>query len=123
MRRVHSSQNDIAIDGLQLPELQQYAAALNVAIINADFEALKSLSKAYLDSGLEGIETSPLGFLTAVFTQAAVAEKVEDSQALFFEAQRVLKKMVFNPEDLDTTLSTRWPLWGMAYLASLKTVG
>ncbi len=23
---------------------------------------------------------------------------------------------------LDTTMSTRWPLWGMAYLASLKTV-
>ncbi len=41
---------------------------------------------------------------------------------MFFESQKVLKKMIFTPADLDTTMSTRWPLWGMAYLASLKTV-
>lgn len=91
-------------------------------IINGDLEALKALSQAFIDAGSDAVAQSPLGFMTAVFTQAAVANSTEEAQALFFESQKVMKKMIFTPGDLDTTLSTRWPLWGMAYLASLKTV-
>eukprot|EP00391_Amoebophrya_sp_Ameob2_P002695 CAMPEP_0179002170 /NCGR_PEP_ID=MMETSP0795-20121207/11825_1 /TAXON_ID=88552 /ORGANISM="Amoebophrya sp., Strain Ameob2" /LENGTH=304 /DNA_ID=CAMNT_0020695741 /DNA_START=208 /DNA_END=1122 /DNA_ORIENTATION=- len=122
MRRVLAGVNAEAVDGLAQPELQQFASALNVGIINGDLEALKALSQAFIDAGSDAVAQSPLGFMTAVFTQAAVANSTEEAQALFFESQKVMKKMIFTPGDLDTTLSTRWPLWGMAYLASLKTV-
>ncbi|CAD7971629.1 unnamed protein product [Amoebophrya sp. A120] len=122
MRRVLAGVNNEAVDGLVQPELQQFASALNMGIINGDLEALKALSQAFIDAGEDAIAQSPMGFLTAVFTQAAVANTTEEAQMMFFESQKVLKKMIFTPADLDTTMSTRWPLWGMAYLASLKTV-
>merc|ERR1712194_427388 len=123
MRRVLSGVNNELTDGLGTQEMQQFASALNMGIISGDLEALKGLSQAFLDAGEDAINGSPIGFLTAVFTRAAVANTTEESQALFFESQKVVKKMIFSPEDLDTTMSTRWPLWGMAYLASLKTIG
>ncbi len=53
------------------------------------------------DAGEEAIAQSPMGFLTAVFTQAAVANTTEEAQMMFFESQKVLKKMIFTPADLD----------------------
>ncbi|CAD7966618.1 unnamed protein product [Amoebophrya sp. A25] len=122
MRRVLAGVNSEMVDGLVSEELQQFASALNMGIIGGDLDALKGLSQAFLDAGEDAINQSPIGFLTSIFTQAAVANTTEEAQALFFESQRVVKKMIFSPADLDTTMSTRWPLWGMAYLASLKTI-
>ena len=69
-----------------------------MGIISGDLEALKGLSQAFLDAGEDAINGSPIGFLTSIFTQAAVANTTEESAALFFESQKVVKKMIFTPE-------------------------
>jgi len=120
IRRAPANTNHESVDGIMHPEMQQFANALNVAIINGELASLKTLAKAFLEAGPEAVEQSPIGFLTAVFTQAAVADTPEEAEVFFYEAQKVMKKMVFTPQDFDSLLSTRWPLWGMAYLASLK---
>lgn len=121
IKRVQSKQNDITVDGLQGPELQQFLNAFDVSIVNGDLNSIKSLAEAYLATGDDGVRESPIAFITALFAKAATSEQKEEVQELFFAAQGVIKKMVFRPQDLDTLLSTRWPLWGFAYLASLKT--
>lgn len=120
MRRVRVNQNDPAIDGILHPDLQQFAAALNYGIVNGDLDGLQQLATAYLETGGEGVQESPMAFVTALFTQAATTQNKEEAQELFRVAQGVLKKMIHSPEDLDLTFSSRWPIWGMAYLASLN---
>jgi len=121
------------IDGFSNPEIVQFANAMNLAILSGDVVALKQLSQAFLDAGSDAVALAPMGFLTAIFCRAAVADikndnepdfnpqqAQEDARQLFFEGQKVLKKLISSPSEMDLTLSTRWPLWGMAYLASLK---
>jgi hypothetical protein len=121
IKRVQSKQNDLGIDGLQGPELQQFLNAFDVSIVNGDLPSIKSLAEAYLATGDDGVRESPIAFLTALFAKAATSEDKAEVQELFLAAQTVIKRMVFKPQDLDTLLSSRWPLWGFAYLASLKT--
>ena len=92
-----------------------------MSIVNGDLTSIKSLANAYLDTGDDGVRESPIAFLTALFAKAATSEVKEEVQEIFFAAQTVIKRLVFKPSDLDTLLTTRWPLWGFAYLASLKT--
>lgn len=120
MRRVLKNTNSDSVDGLGHPNLREFIGAMNFAIINGDSEALKGLAQSYIDIGADGIEESPIGFLTSVLTQSALAKTKQESHDLFVNAQRIFKQMVYNPKDLDTMLSTRWPLWGMAHLASLR---
>eukprot|EP00931_Biecheleriopsis_adriatica_P090120 TRINITY_DN64151_c0_g1_i1.p1 TRINITY_DN64151_c0_g1~~TRINITY_DN64151_c0_g1_i1.p1 ORF type:complete len:291 (-),score=86.22 TRINITY_DN64151_c0_g1_i1:153-1025(-) len=120
VQRASTHANHEMLDGLAHPELKQFASAMNIAISESNLEGLQQLSKAYIDSGVDAMEQSPMGFLTAVFTQAATAQKREDSQAFFSDAQVLMKKMIFSASDLEATLGSQWPLWGMAYLASLK---
>lgn len=121
MRRIKQHQNNDMVDGLTHPELQQFANALNYGILQGDLGGLNALATAYLETGGEGVQESPLAFVTALFTQAATTEKKDEAEDLFMVAQGVLKKMIHNVEDLDTTFASRWPLWGMAYLASLNS--
>lgn len=119
-RRHLAKQNVLEIDGLSHPEMQQFLGAMTMAIGNGDLEALKELSKAFLEAGEGAVEASPIGFVTALLTQAAFVDSAEESQLIFFEAQKIIKRMIYSVQDLDTTLASRWPMWGMAYLASLK---
>lgn len=95
--------------------------AFDVSIVNGDLNSIKSLAEAYLATGDDGVRESPIAFLTALFAKAATSDVKEEVQELFLASQGVIKRMVSKPADLDTLLSTRWPLWGFAYLASLKT--
>lgn len=120
-RRILNETNSLVVDGLEHPDVQKVAGGLSTAIMNGDTEGLKVLSQAFLDAGAGGVELSPIGFLTSIFTQAAIANSTEEAQAIFFEAQNVVKRMVFQPQDLDTLLASRWPLWGLAHIASIVT--
>jgi len=120
VQRSRTHTNSEAIDGIQQAELKQHCSAMNRAIGESDLESLKALSQAFIDSGAAALEASPIGFLTAILTQAAVAPTKKDAQAMFSEAQILMKRMISSPADLEVTLGSHWPLWGMAYLASLK---
>jgi len=120
VRRSQTHTNNEAIDGLVQPELKQFASAMNNAIGESNLEALKALSQTFIDSGADAMQVSPIGFLTAIFTQAATAPTKTEAAAMFSDAQILLKRMITSPADLEVTLGSHWPLWGMAYLASLK---
>jgi len=121
IRRVQSHQNDLAVDGLTTQELQAFLSAMDVSIVTGDLKSVKDLAAAYLEAGDDGVRESPIAFVTALFAKAATSDSKEEIAEFFSVAQTVIKKMVFSPKDFDTLLSTRWPLWGFAYLASLKT--
>jgi len=118
VRRSQTHTNNEAIDGLVQPELKQIASAMYSAIGDSNLEDLKGLSKAFIDGG--AAQVSPIGFLTAVFAQALTAPTKEEAQAMFSDAQIFMKNMITSASDLEATLGSRWPMWGMAYLASLK---
>lgn len=136
--------NNAKLDGLDSEELMQFAQAMNVAIVSGNLPALKSLATSFLEAGPEAAAHAPLGFLTCLFARAATAEvpmpptsmegeatmpavvpldpayAQEEARQMFHEAQQVLRKLLKDGGELGVTLGTKWPLWGMAYLASLK---
>lgn len=120
VKRSQTHTNKDAIDGLLQPELKQMASAMIHAIGESDLENLKALSTTFIDAGASAMEASPIGFLTAIFTQAATAPTKKDAQAMLSDAQILMKSMITSAADLEVTMGSRWPLWGMAYLASLK---
>jgi len=120
VKRSQTHTNNEAIDGLIQPELKQFASAMNRAIGETNLEGLRGLSRAFIDSGADAVKVSPIGFLTAVFTQAATSATKKDAQAMLSDAQIFMKNMITSPSDLEATLGSQWPMWGMAYLASLK---
>lgn len=120
VRRGSVKSNSVEIDGLVQPEMIQFANAMGMGIQSDDVSGLGQLSKAYLETGAEGMQESPLAFITVLFTRAASASNAEEAKEYFLAAQAVVKQLVHNPEDLDVTFTTRWPLWGMAHLAASK---
>jgi len=120
VRRSQTHTNNEATDGLVQPELKQLANAMNHAIGDSNLDVLKGLSNAFIEFGSDAVQVSPIGFLTAVFAQAVTAPTKKEAQAMFSDAQIFMKNMISSPSDLETTLGSRWPMWGMAYLASLK---
>jgi len=121
VKRSKTHTNNEAIDGLVQPELKQFASAMNRAIGETNLENLRGLSQAFIDSGADGaMQASPIGYMTAVFTQAATAPTKQEAKAVLSDAQILLKSMITSPADLEASLGSQWPMWGMAYLASLK---
>jgi len=120
VKRSQTHTNTEAVDGFTHPQLKDFASAMNHAIREANLEDLKGLSRSFIDSGSSAMEASPIAFLTAVFTQAATAPTKQEAQSMFSDAQILMKNMITSPDGLEVTLGSRWPLWGMAYLASLK---
>lgn len=120
VKRSQTHTNHEAVDGLTHPQLKGLASAMNRAIVETNLDDLKGLSRSFIDAGTEAMEASPIGFLTAVFAQAATAPTQQESRSMFSDAQILMKSMITNPSGLEATLGSRWPIWGMAYLASLK---
>lgn len=122
MRRLKQTTNPASVDGLESQEMMVFANAINDAIMEGNLARLRELAGAFLETGNAGVSESPFAFLTCIFMQAATTDNKTEAQELFFTAQTVMKKMIHNAEEFDMTLSTRWPLWGFAYLASLQVV-
>jgi len=121
VKRSKTHTNNEAIDGLVQPELKQFASAMNRAIGDTNLDNLRGLSSAFIDSGADGaMQASPIGYMTAVFTQAATSPTKQEAKAVLSDAQILLKNMITSPSDLEASLGSQWPMWGMAYLASLK---
>jgi len=120
IKRSKTHTNNEAVDGLTHPQLKEFANAMYRAIGETNLDDLKGLSRSFIDSGADAMEASPIGFLTAVFTQAATAPTKKEAQSMFSDAQILMKNMITSPSGLEATLGSRWPIWGMAYLASLK---
>jgi len=120
VKRSQTHTNNDAVDGFTHPQLKDFSSAMNHAIREANLVDLRELSRSFIDSGSAAMEASPLAFLTAVFTQAATAPTKHEAQSMFSDAQILMKNMITSPSGLEVTLGSRWPLWGMAYLASLK---
>jgi len=112
--------NTEEVDGLQYSDLKYYYQGLIASLAEGRVEALGELSKTYLGAGNEGLEASPIAFITSMFTQAVAAKTIEDARGYFSDAQRVMKQFVQRPSDLDIVLSSQWPIWGMAHLAAMK---
>merc|ERR1712183_413774 len=108
------------VDGLNFPELKYYYSALMASVEEGRVEALRELSQTFLSIGNEAIQASPIAFITMMFTQALAAKTVEDARGYFSDAQKVMKQFMRKPADLDIVLSSTWPVWGMAHLASMK---
>jgi len=123
-RRVANAANDPETDGLKTPELIRFATGFSQAIIDEDWKTMNTMSNLFLEHGETLAPLAPLGYITALFTQAAivskhpeVVEKKHNAVELIMLAQDTIRHLVKQPEDFLVMLSTRWPLWGMAHLA------
>merc|ERR1711865_309198 len=100
VKRSQTHTNNDAVDGFTHPQLKDFSSAMNHAIREANLVDLRELSRSFIDSGS--------------------APTKHEAQSMFSDAQILMKNMITSPSGLEVTLGSRWPLWGMAYLASLK---
>jgi hypothetical protein len=103
------------VDGLVDQASQEYFAHITEAKKVNDVSAMIMASMMFIQGEPNG--QSPLGLLTALAAQTAAQEKVADRLGFMQGLQAQLRGFLPSATDLEASLSTRWPLWGLLHVA------
>eukprot|EP00929_Paragymnodinium_shiwhaense_P018816 TRINITY_DN1302_c0_g1_i1.p1 TRINITY_DN1302_c0_g1~~TRINITY_DN1302_c0_g1_i1.p1 ORF type:complete len:277 (-),score=95.60 TRINITY_DN1302_c0_g1_i1:173-1003(-) len=106
--------NNDALDGLQRDIDKAYFQEINTAASKGDLISMVESSVKYMSSGGEG--GGILAPLTAMASQAAVQTEVQQRMEAATQLQNAFRGVIGTPAELDLSLTTRWPLWGLVHV-------
>lgn len=116
---LHKQKEGITIndegDGLDAELSKVFLAELQDALAKEDYEKVIQSAANFLQSDAPS-GSSPLGALSAFATQAMVLPAGERVRVLQ-DMQTAFKQMISGAPELDISLSSRWPLWGLTHAA------
>lgn len=102
-------------DGLDAELSKKFFAELKDALVKEEYEKVIQSGSDFLSSDAPA-GNSPIGALTAFASQAMALPAAERVRVLQ-EMQTAFGQMIGGAAELDISLSTRWPLWGLTHAA------
>mmetsp|Transcript_73448 Transcript_73448/g.192613 ORF Transcript_73448/g.192613 Transcript_73448/m.192613 type:complete len:304 (-) Transcript_73448:266-1177(-) len=107
--------NSDAIDGVADPAGQEFQAYLMAGLQAGNIQVVEQVSAAYLQMGSQ-VGGSALAPLTALAAQATGGKGVQRHLEVLDALQAGFKQVIGTGAELDVSLSTRWPLWGLMHV-------
>lgn len=106
--------NNDALDGLQGAADKTFFGEITGAANAGDLIAMVESAVKYMQADAQG--GGVLGPLTAMASQAAVQTEVQQRMEAATSLQNAFRGVIGTPAELDLSLTTRWPLWGLVHV-------
>lgn len=106
--------NNDALDGLQSAGDKAYYTEITAGAKAGDLISMVESSLKYMQATSQ--DAGLFAPLTAMASQAAVQTEVQQRMEAAGSLQNAFRSVIGTPAELDLSLTTRWPLWGLVHV-------